>query len=176
MVHQSRRYSRAGFGVEGAKMISDTVCQECGASLPSDGDCWNRVYELLEIEGRALASLDPEAAKRAHFFAVATYQLQHSSRLTLPILLQLQTCVAEMLAPNARPIEEMRRDLSRTTNGSQRVTNRAPAGDRSHVPGWPQQWSITVVDIVTASDNAYPAEVARWARATLHDIARAETA
>lgn len=156
-------------------MTSYTVCQECGAELPTDGDCWSRVFEFLEIESRALDSLDLESAKRAHFFAVATYQLQHPSRLTLPVLLQLQACVAEMLAPNARPIAEMRRDLSRTTNGSQRVKNRAPAGDRSHVPGWPRQWSVTVVDIVSAPDDAYPAEVAGWARATLRDIARAES-
>lgn len=156
-------------------MTSGTVCQECGAELPPDGDCWSRVYELLEIETRALAGLDPEAARRAHFFAIATYQLQHPSRLTLPILLQLRASVAEMLAPHPRPIEVMRRDVARATNGVQRVTNRAPAGDRSHVPQWPRRWTMTALVVISASDEAYPAEVARWAKATLRDIERAES-
>ena len=51
------------------------VCPECGAALPADGDCWSRVNDLLEIELRALTLLDTEAARRAHFFAIATYQL-----------------------------------------------------------------------------------------------------
>jgi hypothetical protein len=155
-------------------MTRDTVCQECGAPLPDDGDCWSRVNDLLEIEMRALAPLDLEAGKRAHFFAIATYQLQHPTRLTLPILNKLRTSVAEMLASNARPVEEMRRDISRATNGSQRVTRRAPEGDRSHVPNWPRQWTMTVMDIIATPDHAYPTEVARWARATLGDIERAE--
>lgn len=157
-------------------MTKDTVCQECGAVLPVDDDCWSRVNELLEIETRALASLDleldPEAGKRAHFFAIATYQLQHPSRVTLPNLERLRAGVAEMLAPHARPLEALRRDIARATNGAQRVTRRAPVGDRSHVPDWPRQWSMTAADVIAAPDHAYPDEVARWARATLSDIER----
>lgn len=156
-------------------MTNGPVCHECGAVLPADGDCWSRVSELLEIETRVLAGLDPEAARRAHFFAIATYQLQHPSRLTLPILERLRASVTEMLAPHARPIEQMRRDMARATNGPQRVRNRAPAGDRSHVPHWPRQWTMTAVDVFAAPDDAYPAEVARWATATLRDLERAET-
>jgi hypothetical protein len=156
-------------------MANATICQECGAALPADGDCWDRVTDLLEIETRALAPLDPEAGKRAHFFAIATYQLQHPSRSVLPILELLRTSVAEMLAPNARRIEEMRRHMSRATGGSQRVRSRVSAGDRSHVPNWPRQWTMTVLDVIAAPDDAYPTEVARWARATLSDIDRAES-
>jgi hypothetical protein len=151
---------------------NDTVCSECGAVLPAGGECWSRVNDLLEIETRTLASVDREAALRAHFFAIATYQLQHPSRLTLPTLERLRDAIAEMLAPNARPVEDLRRDIARATNGSQRVARRAPAGDRSHVPHWPRQWSMTVADVIAAPDDAYPAEVARWAQATLSDLAR----
>jgi hypothetical protein len=133
------------------------------------------VNELLAVEIRALAHLDAEAGKRAHFFAIAAYQLQHPSRLTLPFLVQLRTSVAEMLRPYACPIEDLRRDISRATNGSQRVIRRAPAGDRSHVPTWPRQWTMTVLDVIATPDDAYPDEVSRWARATLSDLERAKT-
>lgn len=168
-------FSRIRSGCRGQVMMTnDTVCHECGAPLPADGDCWSRVNDLLEIEIRALAPLDLEVGKRAHFIAIATYQLQHPSRLTLPILERLRASIAEMLDPNARPIEELRRDMARVTNGSQRVRSRAPASDRLPVPHWPPQWTMTVMDVIATSDHAYPTEVARWAIATLSDLERAK--
>ena len=150
----------------------------------SPGDhrcCRHRVpgfsrVEALEIETRALAYLDPEAAMRAHFFAAATFQLQQPSRLPLSILKLVRASVTETLAPHARPIEDLRRDVVRATNGDQRVASRTPAVERSHVPHWPWRWAMTAHDVGAAPDDAYQDEVAHWARATLSDVERAETA
>lgn len=150
----------------------------------SPGDhrcCRHRVpgfsrVEALEIETRVLAHLDAEAAKRAMCFAVATFQLQHPSRLPLSILQLVGASVTEMLATHARPIENLRRGVARATNAAQRVASRTPAVERSDVPHSPCRWTMTAHDVGAAPDDAYQAEVAHWARATLSEVERAETA
>lgn len=147
----------------------DAGCPQCGAVLPADGDCWSRVNDLLEIETRALAFVDREAALRAFLCH------RHLSTAT-----PIETDPAHPRATAGRyrrdaganrpPVEDLRRDIARATNGSQRAARRAPAGDRSHVPHWPGQWTMTVADVIAAPDAACPTEVARWA--LVHRISR----
>jgi hypothetical protein len=147
------------------------ICAECGAALPAGGDCWTRLHELLEIETRVLPALEPEAAMRAHFCAVAAYQLQHPSRLTRETLDRLRTGVSEMTSPSARPVEHLRRELGRFAAGSKKVTRSAPPGDRSHIDQrWPTSWSVTARDVTQRPDPEYPDAVNRWARAALADL------
>lgn len=147
------------------------ICPECGAALPVGGDCWSRLHELLEIETRVLPTLEPEAAQRAHFFAVAAYQLQHPSRLTRETLDRLRTAVSEMTSPSARPIEHLRREMGRFAAGSKKVTRSAPPGDRSHIDQrWPTSWSVTARDVTKRPDPEYPDAVTGWAVATLADL------
>lgn len=144
-------------------------CPECGAPMPASGECWSRVYELLEIETRELAHHDPEAAKRAHFFAIAVYQLQHPSRLTAEAATALREGVRTMLgAP--RPIDDLRRDVGRFVRHT-KVTRLADPRDRSHIdPRWPRRWSTTALDVIAAGDAAYVSSVAAWAEATTSDL------
>ncbi|MEU4476006.1 DUF5946 family protein [Micromonospora sp. NPDC023888] len=146
-------------------------CAECGAAVPTSGDCWTRLHELLEIETRVLPSLDPEAGMRAHFFAVATYQLQHPSRLTREALDRLHASVDEMTGPAPPPIARLRRDMGRFAAGSQKVTRSAPPSDRSHIDArWPVSWSVTAQDVTERAESEYPDAVGRWAVATLADL------
>ncbi|MCA9879337.1 MAG: hypothetical protein KC442_16210 [Thermomicrobiales bacterium] len=150
----------------------DSRCAECGAPLPPSGDCWTRLHQLLEIETRVAPTLDPETGKRAHFFAVATYQLQHPSRLQPEALAALRRGVAEMLQPAPRPIEDLRREIGRTV-GRVKVGRRAAASDRTHITAaWPTSWPMTAVDVINRPDAEYPQTTATWARATIEALAR----
>lgn len=150
----------------------DTRCVECGAPLPSSGDCWTRIHELLEIEIRVAPTLDLETGKRAHFFAIATYQLQHPSRVQPEALAALRRGVAEMLQPAPRPIEGLRREIGRTV-GRSRVGRHASASDHTHVAaGWPTSWPMTAADAISRPDTEYPQATAEWARATIEALAR----
>lgn len=142
-------------------------CVECGAPLPSSGECWTRVHELLEIETRVLPSLDSELGMRTHFFAIATYQLQHPSRVTADALPYLASAVAEQLADGARPVERLRRDVGRVV-GSGKVARQAEPDDRCHVdPHWPRSWSVTAADVAMKPDDEYADAVVEWASSTL---------
>jgi hypothetical protein len=138
--------------------------------MPASGDCWTRVHELLEIETRLLPGLEPESGLRAHFFAIATYQLQHPFRVAADALAALRSAVAEMLADDARPIAQLRRDIGRTA-GRGKVGRQAEPGDRGHVdPRWPRTWSMTAADVVAVPDVEYPKAVVMWARKTVADL------
>jgi hypothetical protein len=150
--------------------MSADLCVECGAPMPTSGDCWTRVHELLEIETRVLPGLEPESGLRAHFYAIATYQLQHPFRVAADALAALRSAVTEMLADDARPTAQLRRDIGRTV-GRGKVTRQAEPGDRSHIdPRWPRTWSMTAADVVAAPDAAYPEAVVRWASKTVADL------
>ncbi|MCH1883277.1 DUF5946 family protein [Agrococcus sp. ARC_14] len=146
-------------------------CPECGTTLPASSECWSRLHELLEIESRVLPGLGPAVGKRAHFFAVATYQLQHPSRLTRESVDWLRTGVREMLEPTGTTTDRLRRRAGDFAKGSRRVSSAAPEGDRSHIdPRWPTAWSITARDVASQPDSAYPEAVERWAAAALADV------
>ncbi|MEU7755133.1 DUF5946 family protein [Micromonospora sp. NPDC049101] len=146
-------------------------CAECGGALPASGDCWTRLHELLEIETRVLPTLEPQVGMRAHFFAVATYQLQHPSRLTRATLDRLHAAVDEMTGPAAPPLARLRRDMGRFAAGSRKVTRSAPPTDRSHIDRrWPVSWSVTAHDVTEGQESEYPDAVGRWAVATLADL------
>lgn len=144
--------------------------------LPATGDCWTRLLDLLEIETRVLPTLELEPGKRAHFLAVATYQLQHPYRLTQESVDGLRAGVAEMTGPAARPLENLRQEVGKFASGTQKVARSAPPGDRSHIDQcWPTSWSVTARDVAEGPDPEYPAAVGRWAVATLADLDAALT-
>ncbi|WP_163542929.1 DUF5946 family protein [Occultella kanbiaonis] len=143
-------------------------CPECGAVLPSGGDCWERVHELLETEARLLPGI--EVGLLAHFFAIATYQLQHPSRLTGGAVTQLRDGVRRMLGSDRPPIAHLRRQVRGFAEGPSRVARRAAAGDRAHVPHWPTRWTMTATDVIGGPQADYADAVERWARRTLGDL------
>ncbi|MUM17295.1 hypothetical protein FZI91_19500 [Mycobacterium sp. CBMA271] len=142
--------------------MTDGCCPECGATLPDSGRCWDRVHQLLEVEAQALQ--DSTDGRRAHFYAIATYQLQHPSRLTAPAVAELRVQLARMLTAEV-PIAELREDVRRNVRGL-KVTNPAPT-DISHVDSrWPRRWMITAADVVARPPTEYMVAVRDWADAT----------
>lgn len=148
------------------------VCHECGAALPDDGHCGSRVHELLAIEAGLLASVEPEIGRRTHFFAVATYQLQHPSRSTVEALDWLRGAVARMVHDRVST-DVLLLDNRRALQGAAISPSGAP-GDRRHVdPRWPQEWSVTAVEVIAGGEETYVEGVARWAGATVQELEQA---
>lgn len=152
----------------------DVTCAECGAPLPLGAPCRELLDRLLEVETRVLPGVgDAERAKRAHYFAVATYQAQHPSQVTNEGLGLLVAGLAEQAGPSPRPVQQLLVETRRLASGDRRVRRRALPGDRSHVPGWPTRWTTTVWDVGERPDGDYVCAVGEWARDTVADLARA---
>jgi len=150
------------------------VCPECGATLPDSGDCWTRVHQLLEIETRVLPGLDSEHGMRAHFFAIASYQLQHPFRVGADTLPVLRDSVRRALGPSAPPIAHIRHEMGRHMTSGAKAGRMAAPGDRSHVdPAWPREWTVTAEDVLAGSEQDYPQAVRSWAASTVDDLDRA---
>ncbi|WP_157555290.1 DUF5946 family protein [Nocardia crassostreae] len=141
-------------------------CRECGAALPESGDCADRIPELLEIEWRVLDG--SEDSLRAPFFAIASFQVQHPSRMTPEATAGLRIQLTRMVR-NPIPIANLRIDVRRAFRDV-KVNNPQP-GDRSAVdPRWPTVWPMTAADIVTRPAGEYIAAVSEWARTTADTI------
>ncbi|WP_459957221.1 DUF5946 family protein [Nocardia sp. IFM 10818] len=141
-------------------------CRECGAALPESGDCGDRIPELLEIEWRVLDG--SEDSLRAHFFAIASFQVQHPSRMTPEATAGLRIQLTRMVR-DPIPIATLRIDIRRAFHGV-KVNNPNP-GDRSTVdPRWPTRWPMTAADIVARPAAEYITAVGEWARTTADTI------
>ena len=136
----------------------DNPCPECGAPVPTDGTCLDHFHALLVLE----SSFPGAPGSILHFYAVATYNLQHpdSVGLTAQALASLHRNLVDALDSKAS-LEELRRRTRRATDGSTRVHRR---------PGEPPvlwhrgTWPMTVVDLLDATAATYPELVLRWAR------------
>ncbi|QLY29971.1 DUF5946 family protein [Nocardia huaxiensis] len=144
-------------------------CPECGGVLPPSGVCADRIPELLEIEAQVLDG--SEDSLRAHFYAIATYQVQHPSRMTPQATAGMRAALTRM-ARNPFPISDLRREIRRDFRAV-KVTNPNPE-DRSGVDSrWPCDWPITAADIVARPPSEYVAAVTEWARAATDLLDRA---
>jgi hypothetical protein len=104
-----------------------------------------------------------------HFYAVASYGLQHpdSMNYTAEALAGLRAALTDAL-DRRLSVDELRRRSRRETNGPQRVTRR-PGDDPV---AWRRGgWPITIADICTADTfgaydtyDAFADRVVRWAR------------
>jgi hypothetical protein len=135
-------------------------CPECGAPTPEGGSCRDYFHALLLLE----SELPGGPGALAHFYAVASYGLQHPDSMNYPAdaLAGLRTALAEILDGRST-LEEVRRRARRAADGPVRVTRRA--GDAA-VPWRRGRWPMTVADVLTveADANAYAQRVSRWAR------------
>lgn len=145
-------------------------CQECGAPLPAGGVCRDYFHELLALEG----GFPGVPGSILHFYAVATYNLQHpeSSGLTADAWESLRRNHADALDGKAG-VAELRARTRRTADGPARVLRRdgeaPPAGRRRG------DWPLTVVDVLGATAETYPSLVTSWARSVRDALAAAES-
>lgn len=108
--------------VDGQERHVTAACPECGAPLPQGGSCEEYVHELLALE----SGVPGAAGAVPHFFAVASYNLQHPLGFTPAALSGLRRTLADVLAGTAR-IDDARRRASASAEGATRVRRRADA-------------------------------------------------
>jgi hypothetical protein len=146
---------------------TQSTCSDCGAPLPDSGVCRVYFYELLALESQVPGA----AGEVAHFFAVASYNLQHPSQFVPEALAGLRTAVADALAGEAT-IPELRRRAGAAAQGRAPVIRRDGAPDAT-LGAWPTQWPMTVRDVCEGSVDEYAQRVRSWAASVSATLDRA---
>lgn len=151
--------------------MSET-CDECGATPPEGGSCRDHFNALLELEWRIPGG--PGAFP--HFYAVATYGLQHPRGMnyTVGTWGGLRRAVADALDGKAT-IEELRRRAREGAAAAGRVTRReGDAEVRLAIDRWP----MNVADVLTVEEraDAYAARVMAWARSVCQTLDASDSA
>jgi hypothetical protein len=138
-------------------------CSECGAALEGRPSCQDHFHTLLFLE----AEIPGGPGEIPHFYAVASYGLQHPSSMgyTEESLLGLRSAVRDVLK-GARDLEDIRRQVRYAAGRAGRVTRRE--GDP--VPTWPvRKWSMVVTDVLKRGAGNYARAVEGWARSVIKD-------
>jgi hypothetical protein len=143
-----------------------TTCAECGAEVPAGGRCRENFHQLLLLEGEVPGA----AGSVTHFFAVASYNLQHpeSVGLTAEAAIGLLDAFEDIL-DDRLTLEQLRTQVRRAASSAGRVTRRV--GEPA--PTWFRgPWPLTCCDVIAAGAGAYRERVREWAesiRETLSD-------
>lgn len=132
-------------------------CPECGAS---DTLCQTRFDEFLALEFTDMGY------GAVHNLTVATYMLQHSSKLSLEGWLHMRQLLREFLVENKPPehVRKQNRDLVDSGKRTFKITskNGVPVINKS-------TWTKMILDVHTENAEVYCADVSAWARAVLED-------
>src|SRR5262245_49528963 len=99
-----------------------TACPECGAAVPEGGTCRDYFHALLLLE----AEVPGAPGRLPHFYAVASYGLQHpgSMNYTAQVVGGLRGAVADVLDGRAT-LADVRRRTREKFDGPTRATRRA---------------------------------------------------
>jgi hypothetical protein len=136
---------------------------ECGA--PSN-ECETRFNLLLAKE------FEDAGYGAVHHLTVATYMLQHSSKLTREGWLYQRNLLREFLVENKPPSFIRKRNKDMVDNGKRKFNIKS----RDGLPVIPHtDWSKTILDVRTENSEAYCADVTAWAKAALMDSERIST-
>jgi hypothetical protein len=132
-------------------------CPECGAA---DNLCQSRFDEFLVLE-----FTDPGYGA-VHHLTVATYMLQHSSKMSREGWLHERELLREFLVENKPPsfIRKQNKDLvdSGKRTFKFKSTDGKPVTDKT-------TWKKTILDIRTESAGVYCEDVTDWARSVLEE-------
>jgi predicted N-acetyltransferase YhbS len=157
--HQTDRVLVREIGDEALPGPSSTprTCQECGAALESGRSCSDYFDELLALEWQVAGG----PGEKAHFLAIASYQLQHPSLLAGGHVIALRRTLGDVIAGRATVADAVARARA-STEGSTRVRRRT--GEPVERPsGWPAQWPMTVRDVCRLPVSRYLQQVHAWA-------------
>jgi len=132
-------------------------CPECGAE---DGACEARFNEFLVLE------FTDAGYGAIHHLTVATYMLQHSSKLTREGWLHMRGLLREFIVENKPPafIRKQNKDL--VDSGKRDFKIKSKTGERIISKS---AWTKTILDVRTVSAEVYCADVDEWAKLTLED-------
>src|SRR5688500_18118107 len=106
----------------GEGYVMAATCPECGAAVPEGGTCRDNLPALLLLESQ----IPGGPGDLAHFYAVASYGLQHpgSMNYTAETVAGLRAAVADALDGRAT-VADIRRRMRQQAEGPRRVTRRA---------------------------------------------------
>jgi hypothetical protein len=132
-------------------------CPECGTTETS---CKTRFDEFLVLE------FTDAKYSAVHHLTVATYMLQHSSKLTREGWLHMCNLLKEFLMENKPPefIRKQNRDLVDSGKRRFKIASRngLPIINKS-------TWTKTILDVRTENAKVYCAYVTAWARSALEE-------
>lgn len=144
-------------------MSDAPACPECGAPVPSGGQC--RDY----FDACLFAEADP-AYQVVHHLLVATYMLQHPSQLSRAGWLGTRDVLVDFLIKGKSPADVRKQNRKRLASGNR--TWRLKGGEP--MAGLDAgTWSQTIADVRLDNAASYCADVERWARAALSDVEKA---
>jgi hypothetical protein len=137
--------------------VTESRCEECGAPVEAGRSCRDYFNDLLALEWRVPGG----PGSRAHFLAVASYNLQHPSSFEPEKLSGLRMTFGDVLAGRATITDALAR--ARTdADGATRVKLRAR--DAAATPSdWPTRWPMTIRDVCDAPVSSYLEKVEAWA-------------
>jgi len=140
------------------------VCPECGAPVQAGATCKDNLYALLYLENEIVGGPGADA----HFYAVATYGLQHpvSMGYTTQTYDGLRAAVTDMLRASTA-IPELRRTVAAAVKDAGRVTRRDD--DPVPRPGI-EAWPMVATDVVSGGPAEYGVRVEGWARSVIETL------
>jgi hypothetical protein len=132
-------------------------CPECGAA---NNNCEARFHECLAKES------EDSGFMAVHHLLVATYMIQHSSKLTREGWTYERELLRIFLVENKSPalIRQQNKELLDSSKRKFKITSRdgLPVIKKT-------AWSKTILDVCTENAEAYCEAVAAWARSVLED-------
>ncbi len=133
-------------------------CPECGAV---DSLCRTRFDELMALEFS-----DPAYFGTVHNLTVATFMLQHSSKLTKEGWLYERELLREFLVENKSPsfIRKQNKDLVDSGKRKFKITSK----DGKRIIS-KSTWTKTILDVRTENAEIYCEDIKAWARSALED-------
>lgn len=134
-------------------------CPECGAPETA---CEARYHACLSLEFS-----DPGYGA-VHHLTVATYTLQHSSKLTCTGWLEMRQLLHEFLVENKAPAAIRQQNKDKVDSGKRQFKIKSKTGERIISKS---SWTKTICDVRTEDAERYCADVTEWARAALAESA-----
>jgi len=136
------------------------ICPECGAHLSPNASCQAFFDECISLE-----FLDP-AYGAVHHLTVATYMLQHSSKLSSEGWLAMRQLLREFLVEKKNPAEVRKQHRNDVDNGRRKwkITSRDGMAkfDKAN-------WTRTIAVVRLENAAGYCADIIDWASTALQD-------
>lgn len=143
-------------------MHTSSQCPECGAPVgPGASSCRENFEALLALEWE----IPGGPGEVAHFFAVATYGIQHPGSMgyTANTVEGLVGAVRSVLA-GTTTMEDVRRNVRKAATAAGRITRRGDEPIPHHPVG---EWPINVTDVLAGGTAEYAERVSDWAASVI---------
>jgi hypothetical protein len=137
-------------------------CPECGAL---DSACAARFDEFLVLE------FADASYGAVHHLTVATYMLQHSSKLTKEGWLYERQLLREFIIENKPLAFIKKQNKDKVDSGKRDFKIKSKTGQRIISKS---AWTKTILDVRTDNAETYCADVAEWARFALADAEKVD--